>query len=173
MPNGLTLKRALLEQATATYDVTGRLFARVADGDLSWQPATGRNWMTVGQLLMHCARYGCGLAVAGFMTGDWGEAEAEATEHVPQGGALPSVTSVAEAVALLEEDRRLTLRHLQQVEESTLAAPSRSPPWGGPERALFQQLELMIAHLAQHKGQLFYYLKLMGRDVSTADLWGE
>jgi len=29
----------------------------------------------------------------------------------------------------------------------------------------------MIAHLVQHKGQLFYYLKLMGKDVSTADLW--
>ena len=24
----------------------------------------------------------------------------------------------------------------------------------------------------QHKGQLFYYLKLMGKDVSTGDLWG-
>ena len=30
----------------------------------------------------------------------------------------------------------------------------------------------MIAHLAQHKGQLFYYLKLMGKDVKTDDLWG-
>jgi hypothetical protein len=30
----------------------------------------------------------------------------------------------------------------------------------------------MIRHLAQHKGQLFYYLKLMGRDVDSSDLWG-
>jgi hypothetical protein len=30
----------------------------------------------------------------------------------------------------------------------------------------------MLAHLAQHKGQLFYYLKLMGRPVHTGHLWG-
>ncbi|UCG88721.1 MAG: hypothetical protein JSW71_09365 [Gemmatimonadota bacterium] len=45
-------------------------------------------------------------------------------------------------------------------------------PWGGPELSLFQQILRVIAHLAQHKGQLFYYLKLMGRDVNTGDLWG-
>jgi hypothetical protein len=27
-------------------------------------------------------------------------------------------------------------------------------------------------HLAQHKGQLFYYLKLQGKPVNTTDLWG-
>ncbi len=173
MQTTLTLKQALLEQATTTYDLTGRLFARVADGDLPWRPATGRNWMTVGQLLLHCARYGCGLAVVGFVTGDWGEASPESAEHVPAAGELPSVTSVAEAVELLAEDRRLTLECLGALDERALALPAPAPPWGGPERTLFQQLELMIAHLAQHKGQLFYYLKLMGRDVNTADLWGE
>ncbi len=173
MQTALTLKQALLDQATATYDVTGRLFTLVSDADLSWKPATGRNWMTVGQLLMHCAHYGCGLAVAGFVTGDWGQADAESAEHVPASEALPSVASVAEARALLEQDRRLTLRCLGAVDEWALATPSPAPPWGGPERPLFQQLLLMIAHLAQHKGQLFYYLKLMGRDVATADLWGE
>jgi len=30
----------------------------------------------------------------------------------------------------------------------------------------------MIQHLNQHKGQLFYYLKLQGKPVSTPDLWG-
>ncbi len=173
MQTPLTLKQALLEQATTTYALTGRLFARVSDGDLPWRPATGRNWMTVGQLLLHCARYGCGLAVAAFISGDWGQAEADSAEHVPAAESLPSVGSVEEARALLAEDRRLTLECLGAVDEDALVLPAPAPPWGGPERALFQQLELMIAHLAQHKGQLFYYLKLMGRDVSTADLWGE
>ena len=44
--------------------------------------------------------------------------------------------------------------------------------WGGPEMCLFQRPLRMIAHLAQHKGQLFYYLKLMGKDVKTSDLRG-
>jgi hypothetical protein len=30
----------------------------------------------------------------------------------------------------------------------------------------------MIDHLGQHKGQLFYYLKLRGQNVNTADLYG-
>jgi hypothetical protein len=30
----------------------------------------------------------------------------------------------------------------------------------------------MVQHLDSHKSQLFYYLKLMGRDVNTMNLWG-
>jgi len=30
----------------------------------------------------------------------------------------------------------------------------------------------MVAHLEMHKSQLYYYLKLLGRDVNTSHLWG-
>ena len=30
----------------------------------------------------------------------------------------------------------------------------------------------MAEHLAQHKAQLFYYLKLQGKDVNTMHLYG-
>jgi hypothetical protein len=30
----------------------------------------------------------------------------------------------------------------------------------------------MVEHLAQHKGQLFYYFKLQGKPVNTGHLWG-
>ena len=30
----------------------------------------------------------------------------------------------------------------------------------------------MVEHLATHKAQLFYYLKLQGKDVDTMHLWG-
>lgn len=176
MPAATTLKQVLLREATTTYDLTGRLVARVSDNDLAWKPTNGSNWMTMGQLLLHCASFGCGLAVQGFVTGDWGDASAEPAPdpgvHVPPPSALPSVQSVAEAAALLAQDRQLTLRCIEGVEESVLLAPSVSPPWGGEQLSLFEQLLLMIAHLSQHKGQLFYYVKLMGQDVGTADLWG-
>jgi len=29
-----------------------------------------------------------------------------------------------------------------------------------------------VNHLLSHKGQLFYYLKLQGREVNTMHLWG-
>jgi hypothetical protein len=71
MTRSITLKDVLLEEAETVYVVAERLFRRVTDDDLSWKPATGRNWMTVGQLLMHCATNGCGEAVRGFVRGEW------------------------------------------------------------------------------------------------------
>ena len=37
---------------------------------------------------------------------------------------------------------------------------------------LGRQLLQMVQHLDRHKSQLFYYLKLQGKPVTTAELWG-
>ena len=178
MNKSITLKQVLLEEAEVCYTITEKLFRRVTDHDLSWKPTMGTNWMTVGQLLMHCESFGCGKAIQGFVKGDWDLSEDVApedlveTNHVPPAALLPNVESVKQALELLSDDRRLTLRCISEVEENELLSKRLTAPWGGPELSLFQQLLLMIAHLAQHKGQLFYYLKIMGRDVNTTDLWG-
>jgi hypothetical protein len=175
----MTLAQVLLEEAEATYTITERLFRRVADEKLSWTPATGGTWMTVGQLLLHCASFGCGKAIQGFVKGDWGLPEGTAVEdlppqaHVPPAAALPSVVSVEQALELLAKDRSLAVSCIEAAGEGNLLNRRVAAPWGGPEVSLFQHLLHMIAHLAQHKGQLFYYLKLMGKDVGTSDLWGE
>ncbi len=113
----MALKEVLIEEAETTYAVAGRLIARVSDAELGWKPAArGTDWMSVGQLLMHCTRFGCGLAVRGFATGDWGVPGGEAeVANLPPAAALPSVGSVREAQALLEQDRRLTLGVLAAV----------------------------------------------------------
>ena len=130
--------------------------------------------MTVGQLLMHCANYGCGKAVEGFVTGHWETADdADVDQHIPPAEALPSVVSVEQALDLLAIDRGLALSCIEKVNEADLLTKKIIAPWGGAEVTLYQHLSLMIAHLAQHKGQLFYYLKLMGKDVNTPDLWGD
>lgn len=173
-----TLKQVLLRQADTTYEITEKLFSRVADDELSWVPTIGKNWMTVGQLLMHCANFGCGKAIQGFVKGDWGLPEGvkpedlEAAQHVPPAATLPSVENVKQALKLLAEDRCLTEQCINEAEETDLLSKRCVAPWGGSEISLFQHLMLMIEHLAQHKGQLFYYLKLMGKDVNTSDLWG-
>jgi uncharacterized damage-inducible protein DinB len=178
MGTSVTLKDVLLEEAEAVYTITEHLFHLVTDDDLSWKPTSGTNWMTVGQLLMHCAKFGCGKAIQGFVEGDWGLPEdvapedLDAEQHVPPAAALPRVESVQQALDLLAHDRSLALRCIEEVNEDELLARRYAAPWSGPEISLFQHLLLMIAHLAQHKGQLFYYLKLMGRDVNTSDLWG-
>jgi DinB superfamily len=169
----MTLTQVLLAEAEAVYSIAERLFRRVADDELTWTPATGRDWMTVGQLLMHCASFGCGKAVQGFVEGDWGAEPEDPAErdHIPTAAALPSVASVRQALQLLAEDRRLAISGIVAAGEENLLGRQVAAPWGGPEGPLFQQLLRMIAHLVQHKGQLFYYLKLMGRDVTTRDLW--
>jgi uncharacterized damage-inducible protein DinB len=170
----MTLTEVLLTEANATYLITERLFQRVRDDELPWTPASGTGWMTVGQLLMHCASFGCGKAIRGFVTGDWGQEIHDSTvqDHLPPAEALPSVKSVREALELLAADRDLAIGCIQATGEMGLLDRRVTAPWGGPEASLFQQLLRMIAHLAQHKGQLFYYLKLMGKDVKTVDLWG-
>lgn len=170
----MTLKEVLIEEAETTYAITRNLMRRVGDAELSWKPESGCiEWMSLGQLLMHCASYGCGKALRGFVRGDWTpDGEDLGSTHLPPAAALPAVASVGQALEMLEADRALALACIAETRDADLLAQQVAAPWGGPAMPLFQQLLHMIAHLSQHKGQLFYYLKLMGKDVGTSDLWG-
>jgi hypothetical protein len=171
----MTLTQVLLDEAEGLYTVVEGLVRRVADDELSWKPTEGHNWMTMGQLLMHLSSFGCGKAVQGFVKGEWpSEAQSESPDtHVPPPAALPTVLSVQQALDLLAEDRQLTLRCIAVAGEANLLGRRITAPWGGQELSLFQQLLEMLKHLAQHKGQLFYYLKLMGKTVDSRNLWGD
>jgi uncharacterized damage-inducible protein DinB len=174
----MKLTDILTKEAETTYTITEKLFHHVSNNQLMWMPPIGKNWMSMGQLLMHCSNYGCGKAITGFVKGDWGLADGTAIEdlsaenHVPPSSELPSVNSVEEAFDLLEDDKRLALKCIAEVDETKLLDKAFVAPWGGPEQYLFHHLLQMIAHLTHHKGQLFYYLKLMGENVNTYDLWG-
>jgi uncharacterized damage-inducible protein DinB len=167
----------LRQDAEHMYATTEKLLGRVPADGLGWKPSSGENWMTVGQLALHCTN-ACGTGIKGFLTGDWGLPEGARFEDLPPeqmlppASALPSVANMEEAQRLLAEDRRLALTQLAGVDEARLLRERSPAPWGGPEVTLFQHLESMIQHLGQHKGQLFYYLKLMGQPLNTGDLWG-
>lgn len=169
----MTITEVIVAEAEATCTTAERLFRRVSDDELAWRPSAGKNWMSMGQLLMHCASFGCGKAVHAFVTGDWGPGAEDSTDHVhvPPADALPTVKTVGEALEILADDRRLTVKSIQSAGEMNLLDRNVAAPWGGPQMPLLQQLLRMISHLSQHKGQLFYYLKLMGKDVKTGDLW--
>ena len=173
----MILKDILIKEAKTTYSITERLIYRVSNDDLIWSPPLGNNWMSMGQLLMHCSHYGCGKAVKGFVKGDWGLPKGKSIEdliqeeHVSPQPALPGVNSVEQALKLLAEDKELTLCSISEADDSSLLDKAFKAPWGGPEQFLFHHLLQMIVHLTHHKGQLFYYLKLMGKDVNTSDLW--
>ncbi len=177
MEKPITLKQVLLEETEKTYMVTEKLFRKVDDNELDWKPTTGKNWMTLGQLLMHCADGGCGKGLKGFIEGDWGPeggeepVEEEDAHQLPKSEDLLHVDNVNQAIKIVKEDKILALKCINDVEESDLLSKKLIAPWGVLEMSLFQHLLIMIAHLAQHKGQLFYYLKLMGKEVDSGDLW--
>jgi len=171
----------LNESIEYNYGVADQLMAMVEDADLDWKPATGSNWMTAGQLLMHMTN-ACGFCCRGFLTGDWGMPEcddkgadaAEAHESMlPPAEALPTAASVAAARQALAADKKVALQMVAEAGEEKLENLQVAAPWeADAPRALGQQFLGMVLHLQSHKNQLFYYLKLMGRDVNTFHLWG-
>lgn len=173
----MTLTELLKQEAEDTYATTEALMKMVGPADLNWKPSTGKNWMTMGQLLHHCTN-SCGMAIKGFVSGDWGLPEGVKMEDLPPdqmlppAEKLPTVTSVEEALKLLAEDKKTGMQFLIEAGESNLLTKKMKAPWGSTEMTLFQHILHMVGHLGQHKGQLFYYLKLMGKDVNTMHLWG-
>ncbi len=169
--NWKELLHAELQSAYATAD---RLMGMVDDSTLAWKPATGSNWMTTGQLLKHISE-GCGMPFRAFITGDWGLPEgvdpSEMTK-LPPAEKLPSVESVAEARSTLQKDREAAIEILATRDEAALANDPAPAPWDPRPIPLGHRLLQMVEHLKQHKGHLFYYLKLQGKPVDTGDLWG-
>ncbi len=170
----------LYAEMTETYAVTDKIMGMLEDKDLEWKPTTGENWMTVGQLLMHLTN-SCGMCCRGFVTGDWGMPEMpdDACEQdsyeamLPKAEQMPTIGSVAEARNLLAADRKVAFEMLEAAGEEKLGNEKIAAPWDPEnERTLGHHLLHMNYHLAIHKAQLFYYLKLMGRKVDTMTLWG-
>jgi len=167
----------LKSEIESTYKATNGLLDLVDNDKLDWKPSTGKNWMTMGQLLKHIAD-SCGAPFRGFVTGDWGLPEGvdasdlASEEMLPPAEKMPTVVSVSEAKKLLEKDKQLALAMLAKCDEDKLANETASAPWDPSEMILGHRLLQMIAHLNSHKSQLFYYLKLQGKPVHTGHLWG-
>ncbi|MDH3733726.1 MAG: DinB family protein [Gemmatimonadota bacterium] len=170
--NWTNLLRSEVEQA---YHAASRLMDLV-DGDLDWKPSSGDNWMTMGQLLLHMTG-ACGATFRGFVTGDWGMPDGVDMENMPEEAmlppaeALPSAGSVDEARQALAADKELAMSMIAEA-EARMDDPTPAP-WAPDHPApLGQQMLGMVNHLALHKAQLFYYLKMQGKPVNTMNLFG-
>ena len=75
------------------FKATEGLLELVDDSMLGWKPATGENWMTMGQLLWHLPE-ACGFCMRGFVTKEWDMPEGEP----PPEGMLPPAAVSAAAV---------------------------------------------------------------------------
>jgi uncharacterized damage-inducible protein DinB len=170
-------RELLTEEIEYGYAVADKVMALVDEGKLDWKPATGDNWMTTGQLLKHTATC-CGSTFKGFVTGDWGmpadfdPADMKPEDMLRPAEAMSAIDSVAAARQELADDKQLTLEMLAKVSDSDLDNKPAPAPWDPRPMILGHRLLYMVLHVMQHKGQLFYYLKLQGKPVTTGDLWG-
>ena len=168
----------LKSEIETAYATTAKLMDKVDPGSLNWKPATGSNWMTIGQLLMHLSS-ACGAGCKGFVTGDWGLPPGMKMEDIPPEEMLPpeekmpSIECLEQVKKLLAEDKALALEMIDRAGEKDLENRKMAAPWApSVSKTLGGHLLMMIQHLERHKSQLFYYLKLQGKPIDTADLWG-
>jgi len=170
-------KQLLKSEIQYTYKVTDNLMKLVDENRLDWKPSAENNWLTTGQLLCHITD-ACGAPIRGFVTGDWGLpegtdiADLSPEQMLPPAEKFPTIGSIAEARELLEKDRQLALKMVDECDEKRLATQISKAPWDSSDVILGHRMLQMISHLAHHKSQLFYYLKLQGKDVNTGHLWG-
>jgi uncharacterized damage-inducible protein DinB len=170
-------KKLLKAEIENNYKVAHNLLELADDEHLDWKPPSGSNWMTMGQLIQHITD-ACGSAFRGFITGDWGLPPGKdikdlaPEEMLPPAEKLPASGSIKEAKKLLAKDKKLALAMLRSCREKELAHKITPAPWDPTELVLGHRLLQMVGHLNQHKGQLYYYLKLQGKPVNTGHLWG-
>jgi hypothetical protein len=167
----------LKTEVELTYATTLKLMDKVDEDSVSWKPSSGTNWMTVGQLLKHLTE-ACGAGTRAIVTGDWGLPDDRKYEDLtpeeifPTAEKLPALPSVEDAKRLLLEDKALALKMIDLAGEANLTSKMISMPWApGDSHPMGWQLYQMVLHLDRHKSQLFYYLKLQGKTLGTADLW--
>lgn len=167
----------LNREIESAYRATEGLVALVEEDDLNWKPATGNNWMTTGQLLMHITN-ACGACIKGFVTGDWGLPEGmdisdmKPEDMLPPAEKMPTVSSVQAAKDALAEDKQVAYDMVEKAGEQALGNDMASAPWDPREMLLGHRALEMVGHLNNHKCQLFCYLKLQGKPVNTGHMYG-
>jgi hypothetical protein len=173
----MNLTQLLKMEVEGMYATAEKLMRMVEADKLNWKPTTGSNWLTTGQLIQHCTN-ACGSGVKGFVTGDWGMPDGanlddmKPEDMLPPAEKFPIAESVDSAIKALAEDKLTALEYIDKAGEQNLLSKKSVAPWGGHELTLYQHINSMIQHLGMHKSQLFYYLKLQGKDVNTMHLWG-
>ncbi len=165
----------LNREVGGTFNATYGLVGMLDDKALGWKPSSGDNWMTVGQLLEHLT-IACGFCMRGFVTGQWcpderSQEQMDAGEMMPPAEKLPSAPSVADALKRLKEDEKLAYEMIKKAGDQRMNTEQVTAPWG-MQGLLGNMMLDMVGHLASHKAQLFYYLKLMGKPVNTFTLYG-
>ena len=124
------------------------------------------DFMSLGQLIFHLCDGGIGEALRKTVSGDWPKIEEmeESMKHELQ------ACNVQEALAKLEQDKKVLRETLDGVTEEDFQNRLVSVPWGWEAKIEMMALQF-LSHFFHHKMQLFTYLKLLGLPVNTTTLY--
>lgn len=140
----------LVEHLERYRAVTLQVFDLIDEADLAWRPAPDR--FSLGQQLLHIAQAEDRF-VHGLFEGDW------SLERVRFPKALPSID---EMKAVFGEVRRRTLARIEGLEADALGRVVEIPD-APVEHTLRSWLWFVLEHELHHRGQIWGYLRDMGR----------
>ena len=170
----MSWKDALIEQTKAAYNATEGLLGMLDDEDLSWQPASGENWMSVGQLLEHLAE-SCGMLMRFFVTDAWDLSD----NGMLPAEKMPTIGSLTEARERLARDRTgrprfrwtdILIVVAYAIVLLWLAVVLTGPPNNMIEFGLQHMFGRHDLSAAQLNGAVFVLVDLSGVDLSGANL---
>lgn len=156
--------KQFIEYAESIYRPTAKLISLAPAGQLDWKPAAG-NSMTLGQLLHHLST--CpGIFVAAVNNAF---PPADAFQKFIQEDLKHTTTPevAAREASRGWEEAKATLSGVSEADFQTKLV---NIPWG-PPIPLWRASLGMAEHWANHKYQLFFYLKLLGLPVNTMTLY--
>ncbi|MBI4641582.1 MAG: DinB family protein [Candidatus Tectomicrobia bacterium] len=145
---------AYRSQVERLHKLTKKLMSLAPDQP-DWKP--GENFMSLGDLLNHLS--GINRAIIRSVKGP---------DAVPPVGPDKAVTAQA-AISRMEEGFAAAIKVLDELPESDyLNKEVETQIYKGP---LYGMLSRIVEHQTNHKMQLFFYLKLLGKPVNTQTLY--
>jgi uncharacterized damage-inducible protein DinB len=140
----------LVEHLERYRAITLQVFDLIGEDDLAWRP--GPDQYSLGQQLLHIAQAEDRFA-HGLFEGDW------SLDRVRFPAELPSID---EMKAFFESVRERTRRHLAALDPSELDRVLDIPD-APMEHTLRSWLWFVLEHELHHRGQVWTYLRAMGR----------
>ena len=156
--------KEFVEYGETIYRPTTKLISLAPADKLDWKPGAG-NYMNLGQLLHHVSTCPGGFVAAVNNAFPPGDAFQKFLQEDLRNTKMPEIAGREVSRAWDEAKAALTA-----VPPAEFQARMVAVPWG-PPMPLWRTCLAMAEHWLNHKYQLFFYLKLLGKPVNTMTLY--
>ncbi len=156
--------KEFVEYGESIHRPSAKLISMASAGKLDWKPASG-NYMNLGQLLHHLSMCPGGFVMAVNNAFPPSDAFQKFLQEDLKNTKTPEVAG--RELSRGWDEAKAALSGLSQADFQVRMV---AVPWG-PPMPLWRTCLAMAEHWANHKYQLFFYLKLLGQPVNTMTLY--